>query len=191
LRIPGKQNIQNSLAALIVAGNENIGFNDAANALESFQGTSRRFELRGEIDSVAVVDDYAHHPTAIKVTLEAARQRYPDRTLWAVWQPHTYSRTQALMDDYVRAFDAANHVLVTDIYAAREQPIPGITSAAVVARMQHPDARHTPSFDDTVKVLDQEIHAPAVILIMSAGDAPAIGEAFLKRRQERHADPAR
>jgi UDP-N-acetylmuramate--alanine ligase len=190
LRIPGKHNVQNALAALIVAGGEGIEFIDIANALATFQGTGRRFELRGEVDGVAVIDDYAHHPTAIKVTLEAARQRYPERVLWAVWQPHTYSRTQALMDEYIRAFDNADHVLITDIYTARENPIPGVTSAAVVAQMNHPDARHTPSFEDTVKVLDQEVQAPAVILIMSAGDAPAIGEAFLKQRLERHANPA-
>jgi UDP-N-acetylmuramate--alanine ligase len=190
LPVPGKHNVRNALAALIVADHEQIPFECSTNALVSFQGTGRRFELRGEVDGVAVIDDYAHHPTAIKVTLEAARQRYPDRALWAVWQPHTYSRTQALMEEYAAAFDAADHVLVTNIYAAREQPIPGVTSAAVVAKMKHPDSRHTPSFEDTVKVLDQEVKAPAVILIMSAGDAPAIGVEFLKRRQERHANPA-
>jgi UDP-N-acetylmuramate-alanine ligase len=81
-------------------------------------------------------------------------------------------------------------VLITDIYAARENPITGVTSSEVVARMKHPDARHTPSFDDTINVLNDEVEAPAVILIMSAGDAPAIGEGYLKRRQERHANPA-
>jgi UDP-N-acetylmuramate--alanine ligase len=191
LQIPGKHNVLNATAAIVATiYDDGVRWEDAAEALATFQGTGRRFELRGEIDGVAVIDDYAHHPTAIKVTLEAAQQRYPDCALWAVWQPHTYSRTQALMEGYVRAFDAADHVLVTDIYAAREDPIPGVTSAAVVAQMKHPDARHTPSFADTVSVLHQEVKAPAVILIMSAGDAPAIGEEYLKRRQERHADPA-
>jgi UDP-N-acetylmuramate--alanine ligase len=198
LPLSGIHNVQNALAALVVAlfifdpvfNPNDARIEECIAALNSFQGTGRRFELRGEIDGVAVIDDYAHHPTAIKVTLEAARQRYPDRQIWAVWQPHTYSRTQALMNEYVRAFDAADHVLVTDIYAARENSIPGVTSAAVVAKMQHPDARHTLSFEETVKVLDEEVQAPAVILIMSAGDAPAIGEGYLKRRQERHANPA-
>jgi UDP-N-acetylmuramate--alanine ligase len=191
LQLPGTHNASNALAAIIVTQYEGIPFRDSSLYLSSFKGTGRRFQLNSEVNGVAVIDDYAHHPTAIKVTLEAARQRYPDRQLWAVWQPHTYSRTQALMDDYIRAFDSADHVLVTDIYAAREQPVPGVTSAEVVARMQHPDARHTPSLKDTVAVLDQEVKTPAVILIMSAGVAPAIGTEFLKRRQERHADPAR
>jgi UDP-N-acetylmuramate--alanine ligase len=196
MSVPGRQNVQNALAALVVvefASSEAIPFVHIANALASFQGTGRRFELRDEIAGVAVIDDYAHHPTAIKVTLDAARQRYPDRQIWAVWQPHTYSRTQALMDEYVTAFDTADHVFITDIYAAREQPVPGVTSAGVVAKMNHPDARHTPTFDDTVAVLDEEVQAPAVILIMSAGDAPAIGVEYLRRRQARHetVNPAR
>jgi UDP-N-acetylmuramate--alanine ligase len=94
------------------------------------------------------------------------------------------------MDNYAVAFDSADHVLITDIYAARENPMPGITSDAVVAKMKHSDARHTPTFDDTVTVLDQEVQSPAVILIMSAGDAPAIGVEVLRRQQERHANPA-
>lgn len=192
LPLPGIHNVQNALAALVTAlfVFDSDDAKQCIAALESFQGTGRRFETRGEVDGVAVIDDYAHHPTAIKATLEAARQRYPDWALWAVWQPHTYSRTQTLMDEYARAFNAADHVLVTDIYAARERPLPGVTSAAVAAKMKHPDARHTPSFEAAVAALEQEVEAPAVILIMSAGDAPAIGVEYLKRRQERHADPA-
>ncbi len=193
IALPGKHNILNALAALAVAcplADALITHYTCASLLESFKGVARRFDLRAEVNGVAVIDDYAHNPISIRAALEAARQRYPDRALWAVWQPHTYSRTQALMDEYASAFDATDHVLITDIYAARENPIPGITSAAVIAKMTHPDARHTPTFADTVAVLDQEVEAPAVILIISAGDAPAIGIEFLKRRQERHANPA-
>ncbi len=182
---PGRHNVLNALAALIVADSQDVPFNEAARALASFQGTGRRFELRGEVGGVAVIDDYAHHPTAIKVTLEAARQRYPDRALWAVWQPHTYSRTHALLEDYITAFDAADHVLVTDIYAAREDPVPGVSSGEVVAAMAHPAARHSGSLSDTVRLLAAEVQAPAVILIMSAGDAPLVGVNFLKLRQSR------
>jgi UDP-N-acetylmuramate--alanine ligase len=184
LNLPGRHNIQNALAACIVANLLSIGpsFPKAATALESFKSTARRFEIRADVGEIAVVDDYAHNPMSIRAVLEAARQRYPGRTIWAVWQPHTFSRTQALMPDYVKAFDAADHVLVTDIYAARESPIEGVTSAAVVKAMKHPDARHTATFEDTVKVLSAEVKAPAVILIMSAGDAPQIGIEYLKRR---------
>ncbi len=181
---PGRHNILNALAALVVADHQAIPFQEAARALAAFQGTGRRFELRGEVGGVAVIDDYAHHPTAIKVTLEAARQRFPDRALWAVWQPHTYSRTHALLEDYIEAFGAADHVLVTDIYAAREAQS-GISSADVVAIMRHPDVRHSGSLNDTARLLDAEVQPPAVIVIMSAGDAPLVGVNFLKSRQNR------
>jgi UDP-N-acetylmuramate--alanine ligase len=188
LQLPGKHNVLNALAALAVSDSQDIEFQAAANALKTFTGTGRRFELRGEIQApsgaIAVIDDYAHHPTAIRATLEAARTRYPDRQIWAVWQPHTYSRTQALMDDYAAAFTDADHVLVTDIYAAREAPVPGVNSAAVVAKMPHRDARHTASLDDTAAVLIHDVIAPAVIIIMSAGDAPRIGADFLAKVQE-------
>jgi len=117
--------------------------------------------------------------------LEAARARYPGRALWAVWQPHTYSRTQQLRSGYLGAFAAADHVLVTDIYAAREQPVPGVTSAALVADLDHPDARHTPALEDAVEALARDVAAPAVVLIMSAGDAPRIGVELENRLRAR------
>jgi UDP-N-acetylmuramate--alanine ligase len=100
-----------------------------------------------------------------------------------VWQPHTYTRTQTFMEQYLQAFEQAQHVLVTDIYAAREQPIPGVTSAAFVERISHSDARHTPTLDDAVETLLRDVRAPAVILIMSAGDATKIADIYLKERK--------
>lgn len=190
IAIPGKHNLLNAAAAVYATSGLYIdmGKKRAAKALESFTGTARRFELKGEVDSIAVIDDYAHNPTKIRATIEAARGRYPDRQLWAVWQPHTYSRTQTFMDQYLHAFDGAHHVLVTDIYAAREQPIPGVTSADFVARLwrrnktPHPDARHTPTLDDTVATLLRDVKSPAVILIMSAGDATKIADMYLKAK---------
>jgi len=177
--------VLNALAALVVADHQDVPFTSAAQALATFQGAGRRFDARGEVDGVLVIDDYAHHPTAIRVTLEAAKQRFPGRKVWAVWQPHTYSRTQNLLDGYLTAFDAADHVLVTDIYAAREDPIPGVSSADVVAAMSHPSVRHTPGLDDASDRLLRSVEPPAVVVIMSAGDAPLIGVNYLKLRQER------
>src|SRR5690606_15890991 len=99
------------------------------------------------------------------------------------WQPHTYSRTQALYDDYLTAFKDADHVLVTEIYAAREQPTEGVSGAGIAEALEHADARYTPTFDAAVAVLDAEIQAPAAVIVMSAGDAPQIGAAFLQRRR--------
>ncbi len=183
LPILGNHNVLNALAALIVADNQGVSFQDAAKALSSFKGAGRRFEVRGEVDGVVVVDDYAHHPTAIRTTIQAARQRYPDHAIWAVWQPHTYSRVENLMESYLKAFQIADHVLVTDIYAAREKPVPGVGSIKLVESMLHPDARYTPQLDDAVKVLVAGVTSPAVILIMSAGDAVKIGEDYLKLRE--------
>src|SRR5690606_24572151 len=132
LSVHGRHNILNSIAAILAALHVKIPVLEAASAIESFTGTARRFELKGEVDGIAVIDDYAHNPTKIRATIEAARGRYPDRQIWAVWQPHTYSRTQTFMEQYLKVFDQADHVLVTNIYAAREQPIPGVTSAAFV-----------------------------------------------------------
>jgi UDP-N-acetylmuramate--alanine ligase len=183
LVLPGKHNVLNAMAALITSYFAGVDLNEAVAALSTFKGTGRRFELKGEVGGVAVIDDYAHHPTKIRATLQAARSRYPDRQIWAVWQPHTYSRTQALEADYLAAFGDADHVLITDIYAAREQPIPGVSAAAIAERMDHPDARFTPTFDDAVSILDAEVQAPAAVIVMSAGDAPKIAAEFLKLRQ--------
>lgn len=183
LRVPGHHNILNALAALITAHLQDVPFENAALALGTFQGAERRFDVRGSVGDIIVIDDYAHHPTAIRVTLQAAHARYPKHTIWAVWQPHTFSRTQMLFDDYLHAFGDAQHVLVTDIYASREQPLAGVSSAAFVAALAHPDARHTPTIDDAVAMLLSAVRAPAVILIMSAGDAPQIGERYLRIRQ--------
>jgi UDP-N-acetylmuramate--alanine ligase len=182
LRVPGRHNVLNALAAIAAAHTQGVGFAASAAALATFEGAGRRFEVRGEKAGVVVIDDYAHHPTAIRVTLAAAKARYPDRAIWAVWQPHTFSRTQSLFDEYLTAFADADHVLVTDIYAAREQPRDGVTSAALVDAMTHPDARHTPTFAATVEALLRDVTAPAAILIMSAGDAPEIGIEYLKQR---------
>lgn len=180
LPLAGRHNVQNALGAMLAARQAGVALNDAAAALATFKTTGRRFDVRGIRDGVTVVDDYAHHPTAIKTTLEAARARYPGAAIWAVWQPHTFSRTQALLDDYATAFDAADHVRVTDIYAAREQPEPGGIDGAKAARaIRHTDSRHAGDVDATLKALLAEVCAPAVIMILSAGDAPRIADGYL------------
>jgi UDP-N-acetylmuramate--alanine ligase len=183
LQIPGEFNVLNALAALIAADQQGVPFAQAAQALETFLGAGRRFQARGEVDGVLVIDDYAHHPTAIRVTLEAAKARFKARALWAVWQPHTYSRTQALWDGFIRAFDAADHVIVTDIFAAREDPQPGVTGPELAAAIQHPDVFFAPDLQAAVDHLRARVQPPAAVLILSAGDAPWIGAAYLKQRQ--------
>lgn len=181
LRVPGKVMILNALAVIAAAAQVGIQPEAAAEALATFAGVGRRFDTLGEIGNIAVIDDYAHNPTKIRAVLEAARSRYPDRHIWAIWQPHTYSRTQAFMPQYAGAFTHADHVLVTEIYAAREQAVnfPGITGAATAAAIQHSDARFVPSFDAAVQTLLAEAIPPSTVVLMSAGDGNRIGYEFL------------
>lgn len=180
LRLPGAHNLLNALAALIAAGERGVYPEESAQALESFRATARRFEVRGERDGVIVVDDYAHHPTEIRVNIEAARLRYPEREIWAVWQPHTYSRIQQFWRGFIGAFDGVDRMIITPIYAAREEAIEGVTSLALVEAMSELGrAVYAPSFDDAAEILRREVRAPAVALIFSAGDANRIAELYL------------
>lgn len=181
LRVPGHVNVLNAVAAIRASQQLGIQPEAAAKALATFNGVGRRFDTLGEIGNIAVIDDYAHNPAKIRAVLEAARSRYPDRHIWAIWQPHTYSRTQTFMSQYAGAFTHADHVLVTEIYAAREQAVnfPGITGAATAAAVQHSDARFVPSFDVAVQTLLAEVTPPAAVVLMSAGDGNRIGYEFL------------
>ncbi|MCB9111808.1 MAG: UDP-N-acetylmuramate--L-alanine ligase [Anaerolineales bacterium] len=179
LQVPGEHNVRNALAALSVAAVMGLSLAEAANALGQFTGTGRRFEIRGETKGVLLVDDYAHHPTEIRATLAGARARYPERRIWAVWQPHTYSRTQTLQYEFTRAFDNADEVLVTEIYASRE-PKQEFSSAEVVSAMPHTSARYGGSLEDTKKYLLEHVRSGDVVIVLSAGDADSITTDLLK-----------
>lgn len=180
LQVPGEYNIRNALAALSVAATLGLSLQKAADALGEFTGTGRRFEVRGERKGVIVIDDYAHHPTEIRATLSGAKARYPGRRIWAVWQPHTYSRTQILFFEFSRAFNDANEVLVTEIYASREAK-QDFSSAEVVSAMPHASAHYSGSLEDTTKHLLKNLHSGDVLLVLSAGDANQISTEILKR----------
>jgi UDP-N-acetylmuramate--alanine ligase len=188
LPMMGEHNVANALASIIASDvTAHVLFYDAVQALVSFKSTSRRFEVRGIANDVIVIDDYAHHPTAVKLVCEATKARYPDRQIWAVWQPHMYSRTQILIDDYRGAFGAddrvvVDQVIVTDIYAAREAPIAGVDGAWVAGQINHPNVHYTGDLSATADYLLQHVPPHSVIVIMSAGDAPQIGENFLRER---------
>jgi UDP-N-acetylmuramate--alanine ligase len=173
LQIPGEHNILNALATLAVIAVLGLPLEKAASALEAFSGTLRRFETRGERRGITVIDDYAHHPTEIRATLAAARSRFPHYRIWAVWQPHTYSRTQKFLLEFTRAFKDADIVLVTEIYAARE-PKQNFSSAEVVSAMPHPAARYTGSLADTTQYLLDNLRSGDILLVLSAGDADQI-----------------
>jgi UDP-N-acetylmuramate--alanine ligase len=174
LQVPGKHNVRNALAALAVTHLLGLPQSEAAEALGEFKGTGRRFELRGEQNGVTVIDDYAHHPTEIRTTLAAARARYPGRKIWAVWQPHTYSRTRALLGEFTNAFADADHVLVTEVFASREVNRDHFSARQVVAAMHHPDAHFIPSLNQAGEFLLDRLQPGDVVLVLSAGDADQV-----------------
>lgn len=181
LQVPGEHNVRNALAALAIADVLGLSLEKAARALEAFQGTGRRFEVVAEPAGVTLIDDYAHHPTEIRVTLEAARWRFPGRRIWAVWQPHTFSRTRALYAGFLGAFAAADEVLVTEIYPAREAaPSDGFSARRIVEemRLQNASARRvvhfSPDLAEARDFLLQKVRSGDVVIVLSAGDADQI-----------------
>lgn len=181
LTAPGAHNALNALAALAVAEARGVPFDAGAKALSSFKNAARRFEMRGMRDDVIVVDDYAHHPTEIKATLRAAARRYPRRRIWAVWQPHTYSRVKRFRAGFLTAFAEADHVLITPVFAAREEADAAVSSRSLAAAMKdHPDVRYVPSLKDAASMLRERVMPPALALIFSAGDANRIADDYLK-----------
>jgi UDP-N-acetylmuramate--alanine ligase len=180
LQVPGLHNVRNALAALTVAALLGLSLDAAGQALGEFAGTGRRFEVRGETGGVVVVDDYAHHPTEIRATLAAARARYFGRRLWAVWQPHTYSRTRALFNEFANAFEDADEVIVTEIYAAREAK-QDFSAAEVVKAMPHPAAHFIAELSDVSNYLLAHLKPGDVLLVLSAGDADQVSTQVLAR----------
>ena len=184
LQVPGEHNVHNALAVLAIVDVLGLSYEKAVKALSEFTGTARRFQLRGEVNGISIIDDYAHHPTEIKATLAGARARYPERRIWAVWQPHTYSRTQTLFLEFARAFKDANEVIVTEVYAARE-PKQDFTSAEIVSAMPHLSARYIKTLPEVTEYLFKNLQSGDVILVLSAGDADQISSDLLNLFIER------
>jgi UDP-N-acetylmuramate--alanine ligase len=183
LRVPGLHNVVNSLAALVAADQLGVPFSQAQDALAAFRGMLRRFEIKGEVSGVTVVDDYGHHPTEIRATLAAARARFPGHRVWAVFQPHTYSRVKALLDDFAGAFVDADRVIVTAIYASREHDTLGVSSADIVERLcagRHRDVRLIEELDEAALFLLANVRPGDVVITLSAGDGNRVGEKLLE-----------
>jgi UDP-N-acetylmuramate--alanine ligase len=185
-RVAGEHNVRNALAALIVADACGVPIDTATESLGAFRGAERRFELKGEARGIRVIDDYAHHPTEIRATLAAARLRYPVGRIWAIWQPHTYSRTLALLDAFAMSFKDADQVLVLPIYAAREK-IEDFGAAGnalnpieISRRIEHKHVRNAATFGDAIGMLMSQVKGGDVLITLSAGDANVIGVRMLE-----------
>jgi UDP-N-acetylmuramate--alanine ligase len=185
-RLPGRHNVLNTLAALAAVVDFDVDPTDLRRALTEFRGVQRRFTVAGEAGEVTVVDDYAHHPSEVRATLEAVAERFPGRQVWAVFQPHTYSRLRALAPDFAKAFDRADHVVVTGVFASREQPLAGIDGAWLAGQIDHRDVRSAEELAEAARLVLEALRPPAVVVTMSAGDGNRVGDMVLEalRRKE-------
>lgn len=185
LALAGQHNALNATAVLIATEQLGLNLQDACRVLASFRGVARRFELKGEARGVVVIDDYAHHPTQIQETLAAARQRYPQRRIWAMFQPHTYSRTRALWSEFTRCFGTADEVIISDIYQARTFEQPTIHSRDLALAVIHPRVRWIGPLDEVVKYLLQNLTEGDLLITLGAGDGYTVGERVLAQLRAR------
>jgi UDP-N-acetylmuramate--alanine ligase len=184
LRLPGRHNVANALAAIAVGRELLVPFDTIARALEAFTGVVRRFETKGDRGGVLVVDDYAHHPTEIAATLAAARQVYPDRRLVALFQPHLFSRTRDFAQEFGRSLAGADLAVVMDVYPSREAPMPGVTGELVAGAARGAGARSVTYVADKKEVVDalEKTLCPGdVLLTLGAGDVVRFGEEWPQR----------
>lgn len=183
LKAPGKHNVRNALAAVAVGLELDIDFDNIKSGLERFQGVFRRFQLKADTDNVMVIDDYAHHPTEVQATLNAAREGWTDRRIVAVFQPHLYSRTQELYEEFGLSFFDAEVCVITDVYPSREEPIEGVNGQLIANAAKEYGHRKVHYVEDKAKLPERlkEIIKPGdVIITMGAGDIYKYGEEFVE-----------
>ena len=181
LSVAGNHNVSNALSTIAVADLLEIPLETIKKGILSFTGTVRRFQYKGERNGFTIIDDYAHHPTEIRATLTSA-QNYPHKDIWCIFQPHTYTRTKAFFHEFAEALSLADHIILADIYAARETDTLGMSSEALAEEIKKlgADAYYLPSFEAIEEfVLEKVIHGD-LLITMGAGDVVNIGENLLK-----------
>jgi len=182
MQVPGRHSVYNALAAIAVGLELDVPFASAARALSRFKGVDRRFQLLGRAFGAMVVDDYGHHPTEIAATLAAAREGFGVRTI-AVFQPHRFTRTRALLEEFGRAFFLADRVIVTEIYGAGEAPIPGVDGASVanaLVRHGHPSVTFEPVLSKIPELLRGIVHEGDLVLTLGAGNVSKVGDELIR-----------
>jgi len=183
LSVPGLHNVSNSIAAIAVARELEVDLEVIRKALKEFSGVQRRFQIKGEVKGILVVDDYGHHPTEVRATLAAAKAALGRRVV-CVFQPHRYTRTKHLLEDFFTAFNQADKVIIMDIYAAGEQPIPGVSGQAMyegIRKYGHKDVAYLGGRDAIVKHLSETLREGDLLLTLGAGDVWKLGETVLER----------
>ena len=182
LQVPGKHNVQNSLAAISVGLQLGIPFAKIRSGIEKFGGVFRRWELKGEVDGISVYDDYAHHPTECRATLSGAKAGWRRRVV-CIFQPHLFTRTRDFYEDFGKAFLLSDVLVVTDIYPAREEPIQGVTGeliANAAKQFGHKEVYYVPDKKNVPSFLQKMVKKGDMVITMGAGDIWKFGEEFLK-----------
>ena len=187
LNVPGKHNVRNALAAIVVGLELGVSFDRVKSGIEKFSGVYRRWEKKGEVNGIVLYDDYAHHPTEVRATLSGAKSGWRKRIV-CVFQPHLYSRTRDFYEDFGKAFFHADVLVVTDVYPAREEPIQGITGdlvAHAAKQFGHKEVHYIPAKTDVPDYLWKIVKKGDIVITMGAGDIWKYGEEFLKKRRVR------
>ncbi len=185
LNLPGIHNVYNATASIAVGVELDIAFDQIKRALETVEGVQRRLEIKGETNGVIVIDDYGHHPTEIKITLKTIEENWPDRRKVVVFQPHRYSRTQALFDEFSRAFYQSDVLLVMPIYAASEKKIEDVSSQNLCEEIKahgHKEVIYVDGFKAALSYLKQNLQPRDLLLTLGAGDVWKVGEKFLNKK---------
>lgn len=186
IQLIGNHNVANALAVIATAKELGFDLEKIRGALKKFSGAVRRFEIKGEAAGVLVIDDYGHHPTEIRVTLEAARQKYSDRRIWCVFHPHTFTRTKALLGDFAKSFGAANKTIVIDIYGSAREVTGGVSSRDLVEliKKEGSDALYISTIPEAGEFLAKEVKSGDVVITMGAGDVWRVGEMLLNYKYQ-------
>jgi UDP-N-acetylmuramate--alanine ligase len=185
LNLPGLHNIYNAMAAVAVGIELNIAFPTIKSALETLEGVQRRMEVKGSVEGITIVDDYGHHPTEIKTTLKAVKESWPDRRIVVVFQPHRYTRTEALFDEFTRGFYESDLLLVLPIYSAGEPAIDGIDGRRLCDGIKdhgHKEVIYTDGIESAVAHLKRILKAGDLVLTLGAGDVWKVGAALLEKK---------
>jgi UDP-N-acetylmuramate--alanine ligase len=188
LRIPGVHNIMNALATIATCTSAGVEMQSIKEGLGVFNGTQRRFQIIGSVNGITVIDDYGHHPTAIRATLRAARERYPDRRIWCIFQPHQHCRTRLFLKEFARSFGDADRVVLTDIFSARdnEEDKAAVNSCILAneVRSQGVDAMYTSNLDDVPDLLCGNLRPNDIVMTMGAGDIWKVSYRLISKLQE-------
>lgn len=178
LNVPGIHNVYNALATLAIVNELNLDTSQAMKTIGEYKGTARRFDVLGVVKGITIINDYAHHPTEIKAALQAAKTRFSGRKIWAVWQPHTYTRTESLLDDFLQSFKDADAVIISDVYASRERN-ENFSLFHLIENINHSNATYIPGLDEIAQHLIENLKTGDVLIVLSAGDAIQVSQSVL------------